>query len=83
VVTIDIEELRALLPDTVGRFYTPGVPRELADALERLASDRQGVRRLRETARSLAESCYTWGHQAAAVEGVLQQAVAGAVSRQP
>ncbi len=80
VVTIDIEELRALLPESVGRFYTPGAPRELADALERLASDRDAVRHLGETARSLAESCYTWGHQAAAVEGVLEQAVAGAAS---
>ena len=78
VVTIDIEELRALLPDTVGRFYTPGAPPELADALEQLASDRQAVRHMGDTARSLAESCYTWGHQAAAVEGVLQQAVADA-----
>ena len=80
VVTIDIEELRALLPDTVGRFYTPGVPHELADELERLASDRAAVHQMRDTARTLAESRYTWGHQAAAVETVLQQAVAGATS---
>ena len=73
VVTIDIEELRELLPDTVVRFYTPGVPAELADRLEQLASDRALMLHVRKTARSLVESRYTWGHQAAAVELLLQK----------
>ena len=73
VVTIDIEELRELLPDTVASFYTPGVPVELVDRLEQLASDRAQMLQVRKTARSLVESRYTWGHQAAAVEALLQK----------
>ena len=75
VVTIDIAEMRALLPDTVGSFYTQGRVEELAVTLERLALNRAVVRENRDTARALAESQYTWEHQAALVETVLQKVV--------
>ena len=76
VVTADIPELRALLPDPVARFYTPGVAMELADELERLATDTATLGRVRKTARELAEARYTWGHQAAVVEGLLEDVLA-------
>lgn len=75
VVTIDIAEMRALLPDTVGRFYTPGKVEELASTLEQLALNKAVVSANRDTARALAESRYTWDHQAALVETVLQKVV--------
>jgi glycosyltransferase involved in cell wall biosynthesis len=75
VVTVDIEEVRTLLPDTVARFYPAGQPDRLADQLELMASDRSGLAQMRRSARELAESRYTWGHQAAVVESVLQSVV--------
>ena len=80
VVTIDIRELRELVPDTVGRFYTPGVPRELCETLEQLATDRATLHQIRRAARALVESRYTWGHQAATVEALLESVRA---SRRP
>ena len=76
VVTVDIPELRALLPDPVACFYTPGVAMQLADELERLAADTAMLGRVRQTARELAEARYTWGHQAAVVEGLLEDVLA-------
>ena len=76
VVTIDIAEMRALLPDTVGSFYTPGGVEELAVTLEQLALNKDVVRANRDTARALAESRYTWDHQAALLETILQKVVA-------
>ena len=76
VVTADIPELRALLPDTVARFYTPGAAKELAHVLERSALDTASLALVRKTARELAKSRYTWGHQAAVVEGLLERVLA-------
>ena len=75
VVTIDIEELRLLLPSDVARFYAPGDTVGMAAQLEELASDRGELSRIRKDARSLAEARYTWDHQAAVVETVLQKVV--------
>ena len=75
VVTVDIAELRALLPDTVARFYAPGEPARLADQLQMLSSGRPVLEQARRSARALAEARYTWGHQAAVVEAVLQDVV--------
>jgi len=75
VVTVDIAELRALLPDTVARFYAPGEPARLADQLQMLSSGRPALEQARRSARALAEARYTWGHQAAVVEAVLQDVV--------
>ena len=75
VVTIGIPELRELLPGAVARFYTPGDVEGLADAMEALAADRSALDQIQLASRSLAESRYTWGHQAAAVENVLRTVV--------
>ncbi len=76
VVTIDIPELRALMPSTVARFYPAGDVAGLADRLADLAVDRDALARSRQTARALAEARYTWDHQAAAVEAVLREVAA-------
>lgn len=73
VVTLGIDELRALLPDSVARFYRPGEVSELADAIEGLASNRTELVQIGKAARSLAESRFTWDHQAAVVETVLRK----------
>lgn len=73
VVTADVAELRELFPDSVARFYAAGQPRELAAALEQLASDRDAVRRMGRAGRQVAESRYTWDQQAASVEDVLER----------
>ncbi len=75
VTTIDIAELRALLPDAVGRFYPPGDVAQLAETLEQLARDRHAIGAARGAARALAESRYTWGHQAAEVETLLEEVI--------
>lgn len=75
VVTGDIEELRALLPDEVANFYRPSDPLALAEAIMELEADRPAVRHMSKAARALADEQYTWDHQAAAVEAVLQSAV--------
>jgi glycosyltransferase involved in cell wall biosynthesis len=80
VATIDIPEMRGLLPETVARFYPPEDPGALATTLERLASDRAALRDSQRAARALAESRYTWGHQAVLVEGVLRKVVNGRAS---
>lgn len=74
VVTVDIPELRELLPDVggeVARFYPPGDPAALADVLVELGRDREAVRGMGRSARRLAEGRYSWDHQAAEVEGLL------------
>jgi glycosyltransferase involved in cell wall biosynthesis len=76
VVTVDIPELRDLLPGAVARFYRAGQPAALADELEWLSSNRTRLEDSRQAARSLAESRYTWDHQAAVVETLLQDVVA-------
>lgn len=75
VVTADITDLKELLPSTVATFYQPGDPLALAAALMELESNRARVRAMAHEARSLAERKYTWDHQAAAVEAVLQSVV--------
>ena len=75
VVTIDIEELRELLPASVGRFYTPGDVEGLGHAIEALGADRAALEQIQLASRSLAESRFTWGHQAVAVESVLETVV--------
>ena len=40
-----------------------------------LEADRAAVRRMSKAARALAEQRYTWDHQAAAVEDVLNRAL--------
>ena len=75
VVTIDIEELRELLPASVACFYTPGDVEGLGHAIEALAADRAALEQIQLASRSLAESRFTWGHQAAAVENVLKTVV--------
>ena len=72
VVTIGIQELRELLPASVARFYTPGDAGGMADTLEALAADRAALKQMQLASRSLAESRFTWDHQAAVVEGVLR-----------
>jgi len=75
VVTIGIRELRELLPASVARFYTPGDVDGLAQTIEVLAADRVALDQMQLASRALAESRFTWGHQASAVEGVLQRVV--------
>jgi len=75
VVTADIAELRELLPGDVARFYRAGDTAGLAAVLLALERDRDTVRAMGGAARSLARDRYTWDHQAAAVERVLQAAV--------
>lgn len=76
IVTVDIPELRDLLPESVARFYAPGRPDDLARHLEHLASHRAALQEARRSARLLAETRYTWAHQASVVEGVLNAVVA-------
>lgn len=75
VVTADIDELRALLPDSLGRFYAPGDVGALADRLVALATDRDAVRAAGLVARRVAEKHYTWDEQAARVGAVLERAI--------
>jgi glycosyltransferase involved in cell wall biosynthesis len=75
VVTADLVELRELLPGSVASFYRAGEPAGLAEALMDLEKDRQAVRKMSAAARQLAESRYTWDHQAADVDAVLQFAM--------
>jgi starch synthase len=72
VVTVDMEELRALLPGRLARFYRQGESPTLAEQLEWLSSNRASLADVRREARSLAESRYTWTHQASVVEALLQ-----------
>ena len=65
-----------MLPDTVARFYTPGAVGELADELEQLATHTEALGPVRQIARELAETRYTWGHQASVVEGLLEDVLA-------
>ena len=76
VVTANIPELRALLPDTVARFYTPGDVREFSDVLEVLGEGTVSLTGMSRHARELAETRYTWGQQAAVVEELLEAVVA-------
>ena len=76
VVTADLPELRALLPDEVASFYPAGQPEALADRLAHLASNRAILRRMSRAARDLAERRYTWDAQAQIVERVLTEAAA-------
>lgn len=80
VVTADIAELRALLPDEVARFYPVGDVDSLAAALTALAADRNAVRSMGQAARQLAEASYTWDQQAAAVEELLEDVIVGSRS---
>ncbi len=75
VVTADIAELHALLPDDVATFYRPGDPLALAEALAELESDRAAVSSMSQKARTLASREYTWDRQAQVVEGVLRHVV--------
>ena len=75
VVTVGIQELRELLPASVARFYTPGDVEGMADTLETLAVDRAALKQIQQASRALAESRFTWDHQAAVVEGVLKTVV--------
>jgi len=75
VVTADIEELRELVPPPVATFYQPGSSASLAEALIELDKDRAALRAHGRAARLLAEQKYTWDHQGAAVEAVLQRAI--------
>ena len=75
VTTIDTSAMRELLPGSVARFYPAGDRAEFAATLERLASDRRGVCDAQRAARSLAESRYTWGHQATIVDALLRRVV--------
>ena len=75
VVTADIAELRDLLPGRVANFYRPGEPRALAEALMELEHDREAVRGMAVEARALAASRFTWNHQAAVVERLLNRVV--------
>ena len=75
IVTIDIAELRALIPSSVARFYPAGNVVGLADQLSGLAANRAALVRSRPIARLLAESRYTWDHQATAVEVILRKVV--------
>lgn len=77
VVTADIPRLRELLPGEVGRFYPPGEPEALAQALVRLDTDRGAVRAAGRGARTLAERRYTWDHQAARVTELLERVASG------
>ena len=77
VVTADLPELRALLPDEVASFYPAGQPEALADRLADLASNRAVLRRMGRAARALAERRYTWDAQAQIVEQVLTEAASG------
>ncbi len=77
VVTADLPELRALLPDVVASFYPAGQPEALADRLADLASNRAVLRRKGRAARNLAERRYTWDAQARIVEQVLTEAASG------
>ena len=81
VVTIGIDELHALLPSSVARFYTPGDVSGLADEIEGLAADRAALAQIGRHARSLAESRFTWDHQAATVETVLRHVAASEKQR--
>ena len=65
-----------LIPSSVARFYPAGDVGALADQLADLASDRSALAQSRSTARALAEARYTWDHQAATVEAVLQEVAA-------
>ena len=76
VVTADVPELRALLNDRVAVFYATGRPESLADRMAALASNREALVEMRRAARALAESQYTWAHQAASVEALLQKVLA-------
>ena len=82
VVTANLVELRELLPDQVASFYQAGEASGLADALAELEQDRDAVRRMSMAARQLAESRYTWDHQAADVEAVLEEAIERVANRQ-
>lgn len=73
VVTIDIPELRAVLPPPVGSFYPAGDVDALAGRLCDLAHDREVLVRNRPVARALAESRYTWDRQAMALEAILER----------
>ena len=75
VVTIGIRELRELLPASVARFYTPGDVEGLAHTIEAIAGDRDTLQQVQRASRALAETRFTWGHQAAAVENVLQRVI--------
>ncbi len=72
VITADIVELRELLPEGVANFYRPGDPVALTEALIEMAQDRDAVRHMGAAARQLVEERYTWDHQAAVVEKVLE-----------
>tara|TARA_B100001123_G_scaffold261273_1_gene291086 strand:- start:3472 stop:4629 length:1158 start_codon:yes stop_codon:yes gene_type:complete len=73
IITINLKELRDLLPDSVARFYKAGATEELSMLLERFSSNPAEVVLLRQKARELAESDYTWLHQAATVEQLLER----------
>lgn len=75
VTTIDLPEMRALLPGAVARFYPAGDTSALAGTLGELARDRAAVREGGQAARVLAESRYTWEQQAATVEMLLHEVV--------
>ena len=78
VATIGIDELRQLLPGSVAHFYEPGDTQGFSEVLTSLASRPDRVRRARDQARQLAESRYSWHHQAQVVEHVLSTVVTGA-----
>ncbi len=75
IVTADIDELRTLLSGEVANFYRSSDPLALAAAITELEADRAAVRSMSKAARALAEQRYTWDHQAAAVDVVLNRAV--------
>ncbi len=76
VITADIPELRALITDSVGHFYPPDDATALAQLLIDVSGQRPELRQAARAARQLAEERYAWDRQAAAVEGVLTDALA-------
>lgn len=76
VVTIDVPELRAMLPPPVARFHAPGDPQALAGVLQQLHAGRAAVVAAGKAARELAEARYTWDALARRLAEVLERAVA-------
>lgn len=76
VVTSDIPELRARVPEAASWFHQPGAVDELAGMLVRLDRERATVRAMGEAGRRVAEERYTWDRQAVKLVGILHEAIA-------
>lgn len=75
VVTIDVPELRDMLPPPVAAFHAPGDPQALAGVLQQLDADRDRVARAGAAARRLAEERYTWDALARRLGAVLERVI--------